>query len=276
MENPEISGVEYQQGSLAGYETREYLLEKWERKCSYCGAANIPLQVEHIQCKAKGGTDRVSNLCLACDPCNKAKGTLDIKDFLAKKPDVLKRILAQARSPLKDASAVNVTRWILYTRLKMLGLPVETGSGGLTKFSRTARDLPKEHWIDAACIGKSTPEHLKVAGVSPLVITAKGHGCRQMCNVNDLGFPCSKPKGAKKIKGYQTGDIVRAMVTSGTKQGTYVGRVLVRITGSFDIRTKYGRVQGISHRFCTSVHRCDGYSYERGAGYADHPIQSVR
>ena len=31
MENSEISGVEYQQGTLLGYEVREYLLEKWGR-----------------------------------------------------------------------------------------------------------------------------------------------------------------------------------------------------------------------------------------------------
>ena len=31
MENAEISGVEYQQGELQGYEVREYLLEKWGR-----------------------------------------------------------------------------------------------------------------------------------------------------------------------------------------------------------------------------------------------------
>ena len=45
IENPEISGVEYQQGELLGYEVREYLLEKWDRKCAYCSAENIPLQV---------------------------------------------------------------------------------------------------------------------------------------------------------------------------------------------------------------------------------------
>jgi hypothetical protein len=52
--------------------------------------------------------------------------------------------------------------------------------------------------------------------------------------------------------------------------------VLVRATGSFDIRTKHGRVQGISHRFCTPIHRCDGYSYKQGAGHAAHPTQSTR
>ena len=44
LENAEISGVEYQQGILQGYEVREYLLEKWGRKCTYCGKDNIPLQ----------------------------------------------------------------------------------------------------------------------------------------------------------------------------------------------------------------------------------------
>ncbi|GCE23501.1 hypothetical protein KDK_73010 [Dictyobacter kobayashii] len=48
MENPEVSGVEYQQGTLAGYEVHEYLLEKWDRQCAYCGAKDLPLQIEHI------------------------------------------------------------------------------------------------------------------------------------------------------------------------------------------------------------------------------------
>ena len=88
---------------LAGYEVREYLLNKWERRCAYCSVENVPLQVEHIQPRASGGTNRVSNLCLACEPCNTKKGTQDIKIFLAKKPDVLKKILVQAKRPLKDA-----------------------------------------------------------------------------------------------------------------------------------------------------------------------------
>jgi hypothetical protein len=37
MENPEVSGVEYQHGTLFGYELRQYLLEKWDRKGCRCG-----------------------------------------------------------------------------------------------------------------------------------------------------------------------------------------------------------------------------------------------
>jgi len=152
MDNPEIQGVEYQQGTLAGYEVREYLLEKWNRTCAYCGAKDTPFEVEHIHPRSQGGSDRVSNLTLACKPCNDKKGTQHIQDFLKKKPDVLKRVLAQAKAPLKDAAAVNATRWALYERLKKTGLLVEVGTGGRTKFNRVTQGLDKQHWIDAACV----------------------------------------------------------------------------------------------------------------------------
>ncbi len=152
MENPEISGVEYQQGTLAGYETREYLLEKWGRECAYCGLKDVPLQVEHIHPKAKVGGNRISNLTLACEPCNKKKGAQEIEKFLLKDHKRLDRILAQAKRPLKDAAAVNATRWALFNALKEMGLPVTTGSGGLTKFNRSRLAIPKTHALDAVCV----------------------------------------------------------------------------------------------------------------------------
>src|SRR5436305_14579809 len=93
---------------------------------------NMPLQIEHIHPRSKGGTDRVSNLTLACEPCNLAKGTKDIKEFLANKPEVFSRIVAQVKGTLKDVSVVDATRWELCRRLQALGAAVECGSGGLT------------------------------------------------------------------------------------------------------------------------------------------------
>ena len=233
IENPEISGVEYQQGVLCGYEIREYLLNKWDRTCAYCGVTNTPLQVEHIHPKAKGGSNRISNLCLACEKCNIKKGTQNIEQFLSKKPEVLKLILSQAKRPLKDATAVNSTRWALFNRLCMTGLPVSTGSGGLTKFNRTRLNLAKTHWLDAACVGNI--ESLKILTNKPLLIKATGHGTRQMCRTDKFGFPSRYVPRFKFVKGFQTGDIVKAVVTSGKKIGTYVGRVAVRTSGSFNI-----------------------------------------
>ena len=263
MQNPEITGVEYQQGELAGYELREALLEKWSRACAYCGVAGVPLQVEHIVPKARGGSNRFSNLTLACEDCNQRKGSLPVEVFLADQPQVLARIKAQARKPLDAASAVNATRWALHSRLKATGLPVETGSGGRTKFNRTRLDLPKAHWIDAACVGASGAivRADPAMKMKPLVIKATGHGTRQMCGTDKFGFPIRHRSNKTIHHGFQTGDIVRAVVTKGKKAGTHNGRVLCRATGSFDIKTKAGRVAGISHKYCATLHRKDGYAY---------------
>jgi len=259
QDNPEISGIEYQQGALFGYEVREYLLAKWERKCAYCGVENVPLQVEHIHPRAKGGTDRVSNLCMSCESCNLKKGTQDIEVFLKNKSDVLRKILAQAKRPLKDAAAVNSTRWALFNLLKKTGLSVETGSGGKTKYNRCRLELPKHHYIDAACVGNV--DNLQILTTQPLLIKATGHGTRQMCRTNKFGFPSRHVPRNKFVRGFQTGDIVKAAVTQGKKIGLYVGRVAVRSTGSFNISDKAGLVQGISHQYCQVVHRKDGYNY---------------
>jgi 5-methylcytosine-specific restriction endonuclease McrA len=265
LEQPDIEGMQYQQGTLFGYELREFLLEKWERTCCYCGAMGVPLQVEHIVPRARGGTDRVSNLCLACEPCNRCKGTQDVRSFLAHDPQRLARILAQAKAPLKDAAAVNATRSELLRRLQATGLPVETGSGGRTKYNRTQRNLPKTHWLDAACVGASTPEQLSAEQVVPWLIMATGHGRRKMCNPNDLGFPVSHRKRRKYYFGYQTGDLVRAVVPDRLKcAGTHVGRVSVKAAGTFTIATQHGKVTDVPHRYCRPLHRCDGYSYTSG------------
>jgi len=65
----------------------------------------------------------------------------------------------------------------------------------------------------------------------------------------------------KRVKGFQTGDIVKAIVTKGKKIGTYVGRVAVRATGSFDIGSGIEAVGSISYKYCQLLQRSDGYDY---------------
>ncbi|MEW6733810.1 MAG: RNA-guided endonuclease IscB [Acidobacteriota bacterium] len=255
LENPEISGLAYQQGELSGYEIKEYLLEKFGHKCVYCQAKNRPLELEHIIARSRGGSNRVSNLTLACHSCNQKKGNLTAAEF------GYPQVQAQAKVPLKDAAAVNASRWELYRRLQATGLPIETGTGGRTKFNRTQQGLPKQHWLDAACVGASTPERLIVAGLEPLQIKATGHGNRQMCRVDRFGFPRTSAKASKKVFDYQTGDIIKAIVTSGKKIGSYLGKVAVRASGCFNVTTKDRTIQGISYRYCKLVQACDGYCY---------------
>jgi 5-methylcytosine-specific restriction endonuclease McrA len=260
MRNPDIQGKEYQQGTLSGYETREYLLEKWNRQCAYCGIKNVPLQIEHIHPRAKGGTNSISNLTLSCEKCNIKKGTKDVKYFLKKDPSRLEKILKQAKQPLTDAAAVNTTRWALLEVLKTTGLPVETGAGGLTKFNRQQQGLEKTHWLDAACVGISTPK-LIIKGIKPLLIVASGHGSRQSCRTDKFGFPNRYVPRNKLHFGFQTGDFVKAVVTKGKKVGRYLGRIATRSSGSFNISTTSGLVQGISHKYCKHIHKKDAYGY---------------
>jgi 5-methylcytosine-specific restriction endonuclease McrA len=259
VENPKISGVEYQQGTLAGYEVREYLLEKWNRVCAYCGDKDVPLEVDHIHPRSKGGTDRVSNLTLACHVCNQKKGNKDVSEFLKKKPETLKRILSQAKNPLRDASAVNSTRWALFEALKRTGLPVETGSGGRTKWNRTRFGLSKTRSLDAACVGIVDKV---VNGDRPVLsIKATGRGSYQRTRLDAFGFPRGFLTRKKAHFGFVTGDLVRAVVTKGKKIGSYLGRVAVRSSGSFNIQRPGAVVQGISHKSCRCLQRGDGYGY---------------
>jgi len=255
IQDAETSGIAYQQGELAGYEVREYLLEKFARRCAYCSATGVPLQIEHITPKSRGGSNRVSNLTLACEPCNRAKGTQTAEEF--GHPNVQR----QANAPLKDAAAVNATRWALFQRLGAIGLPVEAGTGGRTKWNRTQRGLAKTHWLDAACVGASTPTTLHIAGLHPWRITATGHGNRQQCGTDQHGFPIRHRTRHKRFFGFQTGDQARAVITRGKKVGRYMGRVLVRATGKFDLGTASGRVQGINVRYFQLLQRGDGYAY---------------
>jgi 5-methylcytosine-specific restriction endonuclease McrA len=219
MQHAEISSVAYQQGELHGYEVREYLLEKWGRRCAYCQATNVSLQVEHLIPRSRGGSDRVSNLTIACDDCNQRKGNRTAAEF------GFAHLMAQAQASLKDAAAVNSVRWALWRALSAFGLTLEVGTGGRTKYNRTRVGWPKTHWRDAACVGASTPAGLRSAVGSVLVIAAKGHGTRQMCRTDKYGFPSRYVPRQKRWFGFRIGDLVKAVVPSGKYRGTHVGRV---------------------------------------------------
>lgn len=257
LQNPEISGVEYQRGELFGYEVREYLLEKWGRKCAYCGRSGLPLEIDHIVPRSRGGTDRVSNLTLACRECNQAKGNRTAAEF--GHPEVQER----AREPLRAAAAVNSVRRALYRRLCALGLPVEAGTGGRTKFNRARLGLPKTHYFDACCVGEGTPQDLRVEFRQVLAVRARGHGRRRRANVDRFGFPVGHAPRRRSHIGFRTGDLVRAEIPRGRYAGVHTGRVVIRFRpnfklNGFDVHPKYLRL----------LQRGDGYEYGYRAAHS--------
>ena len=221
LQTPEVSGIEYQQGTLFEYEVREYLLEKFGRKCVYCGAEGVPLNIDHVVPRAKGGSNRVSNLVLACMSCNQKKG-----------------------------------------------LPVETGSGALTKLNRHAFGVEKEHWLDALCVGRLNGAVTR-KGLNVLEIRCMGRGSRQRTRLTKYGFPRGYLMRQKCVHGFATGDMVEANVPKGKKAGLWRGRVAVRVSGSFNIQTPKGVIQGVGWKHCRLISHNDGYGYA-WLGHAPH------
>jgi 5-methylcytosine-specific restriction endonuclease McrA len=252
LTDPEIKNIEYQQGTLFGYEVREYLLEKWGRKCAYCNGENVPLQIDHMIPKSRGGSNRVDNLTLACAPCNQKKGNQSLEIF---SPNLIKKLPPS----LQATAAVNATRNALWKELTELSLPCEAGTGGQTKYNRSRLAIPKTHALDAACTG--TVSQLQNWNIPIQQIRCTGRGSYQRTRSDRFGFPRGYLLQKKKVHGFQTGDQVKSSVPSGKKKGTYTGRVAIRASGSFNIQTANGVVQGIGSKNCRLVQHADGYHY---------------
>jgi 5-methylcytosine-specific restriction endonuclease McrA len=254
LQNPELAGVEYQAGTLAGWETRAYILLKYEFRCVYCGKTAVPFELDHIRPRSRGGSHRISNLCLACHACNQAKGDKTAAEW--GHPEVE----AQAKAPLKDTAAVNTTRYQLVEALGVFGLPLRTWSGGRTSWNRARLGIEKTHANDALCVGEMAA--VVMGKLKTLKITATGRGdhCRTLWT--DTGFPRGYKMRRKMVAGFATGDRVRAVVPEQLKTaGTHVGRVAVRRSRSFAITTRVGKVDGVQARYCALIQRGDGYEY---------------
>jgi len=195
MQNPEIKGIEYQHGELQGYEVKEYLLEKWGRRCAYCGRSNIPLEVEDIVPKSRGGTDRISNLTLACQKCNLKKGNRTAEEF------GYPEIREEAKKSLKAAAFMNVIRWKLVNELKKIGDIVSYTYGYITKYNRGKLGLEKSHRNDAFVIAGGE----KQIRVVPFM----GKQIRRNNRSVQLNRRGHKPSIRRKRYKYQTYDLVR-------------------------------------------------------------------
>jgi 5-methylcytosine-specific restriction endonuclease McrA len=250
LQHPEITGILYQRGELFGWEIRGYLLEKFGRRCVYCGRGETALEIDHVVPRSRGGTERVSNLVLSCHDCNSAKGDRTAAEF------GYPQVQGEALLPLRDAAAVNDTRFALVEALRIVGVPIGTWSGGRTRWNRERFGIEKAHCLDALCVGEVAGVQVPVSPT--LSITAQGRGSYQRTNVDEAGFPRGYLTRVKRLGDFSTGDLVRARVPEHLKTaGVHVGRVAVRASGSFRV----GKLDGISAKYCQVVQRADGFSY---------------
>ena len=194
LQNPEIAGVEYQQGELAGWETRAYLLLKYEYQCVYCGKRDGPFEIDHLLPRSRGGSNRMANLVLCCHDCNQDKGAKTAAEF--GHPEVE----AQATRPLTDAAAVNATRFKLVEALRVFGLPIGTWTGGRTRWNRARFGVEKTHALDALCVGDLAC--VRVGRLKTLAVKATGRGSHCRTNWNKYGFPRGHKMRQKVVRGF--------------------------------------------------------------------------
>ncbi|KYC43818.1 hypothetical protein WA1_01280 [Scytonema hofmannii PCC 7110] len=236
----------------------------------------MPLQIEHINPRSLGGSDRFSNLTLSCEKCNQKKGNKPVEQFLKNKSEILQKIKAHQKKSLSNAAAVNSTRKAVFEMAHKFGLPVISGDGASTKMIRIKSQLPKQHWIDSACV--ATDQIVKLRICQPLRVTCKGHGTRQVQRMNASGFPAiasikkNSATGKKEVKLVSknqkythatAGDYVICDFRKDRKHvkaGTYRARVKTPTQKGVEVLISGHRIS-LDRQYVKLIHRSDGYEY---------------
>ena len=255
--NTNLIGIGYQQGPLYNTNLREFVFSRTNGRCSYCGAKAT--EIDHIIPRAQGGSNSVHNLTPACRSCNQKKSNLSLKDF----GEIMNKDYShlEPKKLPKDAAIVQLARNYMVREITKLVPDTTTHDAWLTKCNRDSLGLSKQHYYDALSVGE-VPNKFDFFTDKILVISAKGRGSRKMCKVDKYGFPRTAAKASKSVEGFQTGDIVKAVVSNGLKAVEYLGRVTVRSTGRLNIKTKSGLTKDIGYKYCRLIQRGDGYSYK--------------
>ena len=161
-----LQDVEYQHGTLFGYEVKQYLLTVNKHKCAYCGglSGDSILEIEHIHPQSKGGTSKISNLTISCRVCNEAKGSMtleqweralknnpsEINDKRFKSLPALKK-QSKLKKGFKYSALTQSYKNYLLSELRN-DFAVEVTFGTKTKYYRNQLELPKSQLNDALVI----------------------------------------------------------------------------------------------------------------------------
>lgn len=142
INNPSISGSEYQQGEqLDFFNVREYVLFRDNHICQHCKGKSKDkvLNVHHIESRKAGG-DSPNNLITLCETCHKAyhRGEFELN--------------VKRGKSFRDAAFMGIMRWSFYDRIKNIYPDVSMTFGYITKNARITNNLPKDHYVDARCI----------------------------------------------------------------------------------------------------------------------------
>ena len=192
MQDPDIRGVEYQRGTLFGWQIRAYIFDRDQGRCVYCQRRNVRLELDHVRPRATG-SDRVGNLVASCRDCNVKKANQPVEEFLDDQPDLLARILERLqRSDLASAAHVNAALPAIVRDLWTLGRPISSANAASVAWKRRQLNVPKSHCYDAALQGQSFDTIVSLPSQA-LVLRPNNGRAKQKANVNKDGTPDGKP-----------------------------------------------------------------------------------
>ena len=195
--NPDIQGIEYQRGTLFGWQVRAYILERDQGRCVYCRRYKVRLELDHVRPRAVG-SDRVDNLVACCRDCNIKKANRPIEQFLTDQPDLLERILTRLkRSALASATHMNAVLPALIEDLRTTGLRVYLTDAASVSWTRQQLNVRKTHCYDAVLQGR---DFTSVNTLPSKVIELRPSNGRskQKANVDRHGTPVGRPFRAQQ------------------------------------------------------------------------------
>ena len=197
MMNPDIQGIEYQRGTLFGWQVRAYILERDQGRCVYCRRSKVRLELDHVRPRAIGA-DRVDNLVACCRDCNIKKSNRPIEQFLADQHDLLERILTRFKhSALASATHMNAVLPALIEDLRATGLRVNLTDAASVSWTRQQLNVRKTHCYDAVLQGR---DFTAVNTLPSKVIELRPSNGRskQKANVDRHGTPVGRPFRAQQ------------------------------------------------------------------------------
>lgn len=65
----------------AWYALRDSVFKRDGQKCAYCGTTDGPMECDHIHPLALGGSNDLLNLTIACQKCNRSKGSKTVSQW---------------------------------------------------------------------------------------------------------------------------------------------------------------------------------------------------
>ena len=192
MMNPDIQRVEYQRGTLFGWQVRAYILERDQGRCVYCRRSKVRLELDHVRPRA-AGSDRVDNLVACCRNCNIRKDNRPIEQFLTDQPDLLERISKRLkRSALASATHMNAVLPALIEDLRATGLPIQLTDAATVSWTRQQLNIRKTHCYDAALQGRDFQTITSLPN-QVLELRPRNGRSKQKANVDRHGTPVGRP-----------------------------------------------------------------------------------